>query len=164
MIRKPMRMNSRESSSLLNPAFMALLCHRAVEAYELEALEPMPFFLPFLCVPASLHPDVRRKMTYNKSSNLMSWVEDNSDMRLAIQQAAVGLAPYMSEALSFALAYRLLKVSDGGLLVGSRGPTKLIKFDTAEVQECQKAARYLGRWFAGSGTTSHISAILGVSP
>jgi hypothetical protein len=163
-MKKPMRTNSRESASLLNPAFLALLAYRAVEGYETASSKPMPFILPYLCVPASLHPDVRTHLTYNKTTNLMSWVETYPDMRLAIRQASIGLEPYVAEALSFALAYKVLRISQGAFELGNEGPTKVIKFETQEVHDCQRAAKYLGRWFADSGPASHISAAIGVKP
>jgi len=159
-----MRQGSRESASLLNPAFLALLTYRSVEAYVAESRSAMPFFLPYLCVPASLHPDVRDELTYNKSTNLAAWVQDAPGMRIAIRQAAVGLTPYVSEAISFALVHDVLKVSEGSLLPGKFGPTQQIKFETEEVHDCQRAAKYMGRWLANSGPVSHIAAVLGVKP
>lgn len=160
-----MRSSSRESAALLNPAFIALLVHRAAGEYVKAGGGAMPFLLPYLAVPASLHPEVRDRLTYLKTSNLISWVEENADLRIAIRQASIGLAPYVSEGLSFGLAYKTLQISQGALEPGPVEPIKsLTTSKTLEVRACQRAAAYMGRWFAASGSVSQICTALGVRP
>jgi hypothetical protein len=160
-----MRSSSRESAALLNPAFMALLTHRSVSEYVKSSGLAMPFLLPYLCVPASLHPEVRNRLTYNKTTNLISWVEENADLRIAIRQASIGLKPYVAEGLSFGLIYRTLQVSQGALEPGPIVPIKSLTTSlTSEVRACQRAAAYMGRWFAASGSVSQICTALGVRP
>lgn len=163
-MKKSMRSSSRESATLLNPSFLALLTHRAVKEYVSQTGEAMPFLLPYVGVAASLHPEVRSRLTYNKATSLISWVDANPDMRIAIRQGSIGLTPYVSEAISFGLAYEALQISEGAIAPGKSEPIKSLKSLTPEVQACQRAAAYMGRWFATSGTVSNICTAIGIKP
>jgi hypothetical protein len=130
----------------------------------MDAGQAMPFLLPYVCVSASLHPEVRNRLTYNKATNLISWVESNPDMRIAIRQASIGLQPYVSEAIAFGLSYKTLQITDGALQPGDVLPVKSLKSLTPEVRACQRASAYMGRWFASIKSVNQICTALGIRP
>ncbi|MFF5094114.1 three component ABC system middle component [Actinosynnema sp. NPDC000082] len=153
-----------EEAALYNPAFLALLVRRAAEGTASENSAGISTFLAFVATTMSLRSDIRELLTMTVSSKLGSWTQEHARELTMIAPACRALIPYLNDALMFGLHYDLYTISRGRLHVSGRGPTKKISGLTVEVQECQRASYFLGRWFSLSGSDSTVAALLGVRP
>lgn len=155
----------REEYLLYNPAFLSLLLRRSSEGFERERTTVgMSTLLAYVAVSMSLRIDMRAALTMTVTSKLGTWTNDNAKIVTLIAPTCTALLPYLNNALMFGLNHRIFTLRHGRLHPTDQGPKKTISGVTSEVQDCQKAALYLGRWFALSGSESTVSALLGVRP
>lgn len=165
MTRRSIGSEAPEVAALLNPAFMALLARRVMEGHQEESGRPLPVLLAYLATPMALHADVREALTYYVSTNLATWAAQHPRLRVNLPPHLRAMQRFVSEGILFGLSNEVFAVDQGDLTAGSgRGPAKSLKADTSEVHQCQRAARYLGRWFSGSGSPATVAALLGVRP
>jgi hypothetical protein len=163
-MRKPQAQRPLEDAALYNPAFLALLLRRCVDGYFQEHKEGLSLLLGHLGVSMALTADVRAALTMRINTKLGTWIADNTRARAKIPQISSAFVPYINEAVLFALQQRVVALDNGTLIAGTYGPATTIKGGSREVVDCQRAAAYLGRWFAVSGSHSTVAALLGVRP
>lgn len=163
-MRKPFTARAQEDATLYNPAFLALLFRRTIDGYFQGHKEGLPLLLGHLGVSMCLTADVRNSLTMRINTRLGTWVASNPRARIGIPKASAAFAPYINEAVLFALHHEVTRLESGVFIAGDYGPTVTIRGETQEVIGCQRAAHYIGRWFAVSGPHSTISALLGVRP
>jgi hypothetical protein len=153
-----------DESALFNPAFLSLIARRVVEGFHEEQGGSTPLPIIHLAVTMSLNPIVRERLTMRITTNLAQWLNDNPRVVSHLPHLAVGLAPYINDAIIFSLANSVLTVAPPGLALGEAGPTKSIRGPSDEIVACQRAARYLGRWLSSSGPVHTVLALVGVRP
>jgi len=69
----------------------------------------------------------------------------------------------MREALIFVLAHEICSLETGSLTSATTlSPQTAVV--TSDVVGCQRAARFLGRWFSRSGSPATVLGMLGVQP
>ena len=164
MTRQNIGSRSPEVAALLNPAFIALLLVRAVRNYFREADAGMPYVYAPIVATISLYPAARETLSMNVSTQFAVWIDRASQIQIVLEEKIVDMVPIVNEGLLFALAHGVLRVEDGVLIPGDVGPANAIRGDTADMEQTQRAAAYLGRWLVRAGSPSTVCAMLGVTP
>jgi Family of unknown function (DUF6521) len=158
---------SREEACLFNPSFLGLLVWSSVAGYH-EATElGLPFELAFLALPLSLHKPTREALPRATRTSLAAWLESNAVFRVGFRERASALAPFVREAILFALTHNLVAAGERGQLRPFPRPRTLSRYldqSTAEVHDCAKKAEFIGRWFGTAGTSTTIMTLWGVAP
>ena len=158
---------SSEELALMNSAFIAALLYFAVQGYKLETGKGLPFSLAFLVPPVVLVKLFRSALPRRKDSSLAEWLQNHADFRLQFEKIASSLVPVVREGILFAVNKSILSLTEGRVEEKSkllRGSASIIKTNTKEFKEILNKARFVGRWYANSGSEQTIFALWGVRP
>jgi hypothetical protein len=150
-------------ASLFNPAFIGLLVASASNGYKNVTGSGIPFELALLVPPIALHEATRLALPGNTSGRMSSWALANPVVTSEFPSRARAMTPLAQEGIRYAMRSAAL-ILDGGLLV-SRLPRRIEKsLHTADARDCLRASGFAGRWFAHTGDSRTIFALLGVRP
>lgn len=155
-----------EEAHHFNPAFCGVLAFEFVQSYEKAGGYSSVYPLIFCALPVALHPETREALPHSTVTGMLSWVEDNTFIKVGYAERAVNLAPYIKEGIRFAIARQALSIAKDGELAS--GPSKAnftpkpLSETTIEVRETVQATRKIARWFAAVGSTPTIMAAWGV--
>jgi len=159
---------SREVASLLNPAFCCVLLTTSVVSYSTIKVEGMPLSLTFIALPVLLNDKSRKKLPRNPKSSLTNWLDDNANIRLLIQNKIISLKPYIQEAILFGLFHDWLYITSSGDLKTSLKEKEIVKIMNknfeGDTRDIIMRSRFLGKWFALSGSTETVMALWGIRP
>ena len=155
-----------EADALFNPAFLALLARRFVDAYSDYADgAPVPYILPHIAVPLALNAAVREALTYSVASHLGAWTGAHPQLESVIPAYVVALQGRVRQGILFGVANDVVSLREGSFAAGA---TLILPMPPAKTQgdvaQCQRAARFLGRWFAKTNDVPNTCALLGVRP
>jgi hypothetical protein len=153
-----------EIRNLFNPAFCALVLYRALQGFEEERAEGMPFSLALLVLPLSLHVTSRETLSSRSRTYLLKVVEDSPELLVGFAERARHMLPFAFEGLAYLLQYGCILVGQRGELLADTGKVRKTLSGGAEVVSCQRVARYLGREFGRIGDRVTIYTSLGVRP
>lgn len=156
-----------EEANLLNPAFLATVLCSAVCGYESEAKKGMPLPVLHMVVPVVLRKKSRESLPKTIRTSLAVWLQKNVSYRLLFAERIISLKPYLNEAILFGLQHDSFLVSeDGNICCRLDGKTvdKQIRSLNGEANECVKKAKFIGRWFARSGSPETLMALWGIRP
>ncbi|WP_306259909.1 three component ABC system middle component [Pararhizobium sp. IMCC21322] len=162
--------NSRapEEARLFNPAFLSSLSTEFVKAYGSKRDGSAPLTLAAIALAISLHGGTRRRLPYSIVTSLYEWLQQNEDVLIGFPERTHGLMAYIREAIIFAVAQEVLAIREGHhLQLGSKkAPFSkgFIDETTAETRDIIDRTKFVGRWFAKSGSESSILAAWGVRP
>lgn len=92
-----------EIANLFNPAFCALLLRDAVEGYQKENPEGMPYPLFVFVLPLVLHKTSRERMPQRISSAMHAWLKKNEELRIGFVKRVRHMLPYSKESLIFGM-------------------------------------------------------------
>jgi hypothetical protein len=153
-----------EIRNLFNPAFCGVLLARAIKAFETEDDRGLPFSLAVLLLPLSMHRQSRQAICASNRAYFLKVVEDNQALLVGFAQRARSYLPYTLEALGVLMHAGCIQVTNEGRikLVPRRISPKAL--GSPECQECEQAARLLGREFARMRDRATIYTMLGVRP
>ncbi len=157
----------KEEAYLLNPAFCATILSMAVREYTSLRPEAMPFPLTFLVLPVVLHKRTRDVLPPSVRTSMAAWFQENAEARVGFCERTVSLKPYTREALQFGISRDWLAFRDGGhLLSGITGAqsNRTLSVLVAEARECALRARFVGKWFASTGSSLTVLAFWGLRP
>lgn len=157
---------STEEMALFNPAFLARLLHGTAHEYEKPSGNGLPVPLAFLSVPLALHKPTRDDLPRTSAALMQKWIREHPRHMARLSSRVLGLRPFTGLAIRFGIEHGVL-TSQGGLLSGGsllRRPRNLSSFETAEIEECMKAAQFLGRWFARQPDAATALAWWGLAP
>jgi hypothetical protein len=157
----------QDVSNLLNPSFLGMLLHRAVQGFKREATGGMPFELIYLVLPFVLHAATRNRLPANITTSLPTWLQLNRDALLDFPKRTRSLLPFTKEAISFLLERGVLVFDDNGKI--DAGATKLVGMNqyqqlNDEITACYKRAEFVGRWLALAGSSTTVFILLGIRP
>jgi len=156
-----------EEAYLLNPSFCALIAWSSALGYRRNGNDRMPYVLPFVSVPLTLHKPTRQALPRNVRTSMPAWIEENTYFRVGFAERARSLAPFVRDALLFGAVHGLFAFDDEHRLVPAPKPRALsgyLREATDEVEECVKKAKFVGRWLAASGSVETTMALWGVKP
>jgi Family of unknown function (DUF6521) len=162
--RHSMRSEPPEVAALLNPALIALLIIRAADGHDREAGAGLPFIYAPIIATLALYPDVRDTLTMNITTQFVAWIDRSSSIQIHLREKIADMVPIVNEGLIFGLASKVLRIDSGAIVRGDHGPTLGIRAETADMEEAQRAAYYLGRWLVRAGNPAGVCAMLGVAP
>lgn len=157
-----------EEAHLFNPAFLGSLSFEFVKAYGSKRDGLAPLTLVAVALAISLHGGTRRRFPYSIVTSLYEWLQHNEDLLIGFPERVQGLMPYIREATVFAIAKHILAIAEGHhLRLGPKKahfPKGFIADTTPETRDIIDRAKFVGRWFAKSGSESSILAAWGVRP
>jgi hypothetical protein len=157
-----------EEANLFNPAFCATLLAKTADEFSKKANRPLPFALAFLVLPIVLHRGTRLALPGSTITSLLPWIQDNREQLVDFAVRVQRLRGITQEALLFGVQHEILALTVGGdLEVGAKRQATTSRrtgLFTDEARDCVDRAGFVGRWFAGAGTTATIYASWGITP
>lgn len=157
---------SPEVAALFNPAFTSLLICTALLEFKNGDECEAPYVFPFILLPLILHPKTRMKLPRSARTAFSSWItnEENTAIKVGFADRAKNMAPYIKDALLFALKNDRLLINSNGMIVISSDTRISVPCTTEEVRDCIRAAKLCGKWFSTIGDLKTAMALLGVQP
>lgn len=157
---------SPEVAALFNPAFTSLLVCTALLEFKKDDECKAPYELPFILLPLILHPQTRVKLPRSSRTAFSAWItkEENAAIKVGFANRAKKMAPYIKDALLFALKNDRLSINPNGMIVIPSDTKLSVPSSTEEVGDCVRAAKLCGKWFSTIGDLKTAMALLGVQP
>ena len=155
-----------EIAVLLNPAFCGFLLSTGVDEYTKKIDEGAPYAFPFVMLPLVLHKPTRQRFPRSSRTVFSAWITnaDTAVAKIGFSERAKNMAPYVKEALAFAIQNNSIHVTESGLLKTTNPVPKSFPNATQEVNECVRASVMCGKWFSMVGDFKTAMALLGVKP
>lgn len=157
-----------EEARLFNPAFLGSLSYEFVKAFGSKQDGSAPITLAAVALAISLHAGTRRRLPYSIITSLYEWLQNNEDLLIGFPERTTGLVPYVQEATIFAIAKNVISIKEGHhLQLGEKKahfPKGFVDDTTVETRDIIDRTKFVGRWFAKSGSESSILAAWGVRP
>lgn len=153
-----------EIRNLFNPAFCGLVLMRALQGYEEENPDGMPFSLSLLILPLCLQKAARQVILENSRTYLLKTVERSPHLLVNFADRAEALLPYAFEAFGLLMERDCFRVSPNGRLKTVPGRARKSITGTTESISCQRVARTIGREFARIADRVTIYRTFGVRP
>lgn len=157
-----------EEARLFNPAFLGSLSYEFVKAYGSKQDGLAPISLAAVALAISLHETSRRRLPRSTVTSLYEWLQKNEDLLIEFPARTRGLVPYIQEAVMFTIAHNAIAIGEGHRLqLGSNKvyfPAKFLKETTEETRDIVVRTKFIGLWFAKSGSESSILAAWRVRP
>ncbi|QOC25828.1 hypothetical protein IC744_05570 [Microbacterium hominis] len=139
-----------ESSALFNPAFCSVLLQRACTEYAAKAQQALPIVYAFLILPSALHKPTRDALPGRTSASMWPWLRDHPLLLMDLPDRARSFRPYTAAAIIYGLTHTILNSGPGTIAAGTLSRRRANLQPTADWIACQKAAGFLGKWFAGT--------------
>jgi len=153
-----------EVKNLFNPAFCGLVLFRALQGYEEENPDGMPFSLALLVLPLCLQKDAREVIAGSSRSYLLKIVEKNPQLLVGFADRARDLLPFALEAFGVLMERGCFVVSsDGRLKTVPKRVRKSVQ-GTDESVSCQRVARIVGKEFARIADRVTVYTTFGIRP
>jgi hypothetical protein len=155
-----------EIAALLNPAFFEFLILTGLHSYTENINEGAPYAFPFVMLPLVLHKPTRQAFPRSSRTAFSAWITnaDTAIAKVGFADRAKNIAPYVKEALVFAMQHNSIYVTESGRLKTSNPALKSLRNPTQEVNDCARAAAMCGKWFSMVGDFKTAMALLGVKP
>lgn len=153
-----------EVRNLFNPAFCGLIIFRALQGFEEENSDGMPFSLALLVLPLCLHMDSRNVIAASARSYLLKTIEKNPQLLVGFADRTRDLLPFALEALGFSMQLGCFEVTQDGRLKAVPDHVRKSVTGTSESIACQRVARILGREFARIADRVTIYTTFGIRP
>ena len=153
-----------EVRNLFNPAFCGLVLFRALQGYEEENQNGMPFSLALLVLPLSLYKDSRQVIAGSPRSYLLKTVEKNPQLLVGFSVRARDFLPLAFEALGFLMHLDCFVVTSDGRLKTVPNRVRKSVTGTDESVSCQRVARIIGKEFARIADRVTVYTTFGVRP
>jgi hypothetical protein len=153
-----------EIRNLFNPAFCGLILFRALQGYEEENSDAMPFSLALLVLPLCLHKESRQVFSDNPRSHLLKTVENNPKLLVGFADRTSDLLPFALEGLGLLMERGCFVVSPGGRLKTVPATVRKSVTGTSESISCQRVARVIGKEFARIADRVTVYTTFGIRP
>ncbi len=140
-----------EAGALFNPAFCAVLLHKAVAGYVSHAGDAMPVTFAFIILPSALHKPTRDALPRTIASSMWAWTTAQPVLLMGIAERARSLRKVTAAGLTYGLQRGVLVGSPGSIEAGELGRRPRTLRPTRDWAACVGAAEFIGRWFAASG-------------
>lgn len=157
---------SPEVAALFNPAFTSVLICTALLEFKKGNECEAPYALPFILLPLILHPQTRMKLPRSSRTTFSAWItkEENAAIKVGFAVRAKNMAPYVKDALLFALKHKRISIDSNGMIMMTSDTKLSVSNSTAEVSDCVRAAKLCGKWFSTIGDIETAMALLGIQP
>jgi hypothetical protein len=151
----------------LNPGFGANLLWHAALGYQVHSNGALSFEESFLVLPFVLHGETRESLPRSSRTSLAVWLNDFPLSRNRVASRAQLLVPFTKEAITFGGMHGFINIDSTGLhanIAWRRAVSKSVRVATPEVKSCLKRAEFIGQWFATTGNSATVLALIGVRP
>jgi len=158
---------SREERYLLNPGFCANLLWHAAAGYSGAYGKLISFEESFLVLPFVLHRETREELPRSTRTSLAVWLDEHPLVRGKVTSRARLLVPFTKEALIFGGVHGFIRLNGGVLhadMSWRKAVARVLKESNDEVKGCAKRAKFIGKWFAESGSPATVLSLMGVCP
>lgn len=148
----------------LNPAFLAILLHQAIESFHNENKAGMPYALIFLIIPLVFYKPIRESLPDKDNKDLRQWLANNPQVAIHLHKTISELIPYIKEAITFAMQHEIIGIDKNGNFKENKGKleTKLLNWSSdSRTCDMKEQAEFLGKWFA-KFNSSEIYRSLGI--
>jgi len=153
-----------EVKNLFNPAFCGLVLFRALQGYEEENTDGMPFSLSLLVLPLCLQKSARQVIAESPRSYLLKTVEKNPQLLVDFAERTHDMLPFMLEAFGVLMSLGCFTVSHDGRLKTVSNRVRKSVTGTDESISCQRVARIVGKEFARVADRVTIYTTFGIRP
>ena len=147
-----------------NPAFCGLVLFRALQGFEEENPDGMPFSLTLLVLPLCLQKGSRQVIADSPRSYLLKTVEKNPQMLVGFADRVAALMPFAFEGFGLLMEGDSFAVSPDGRLKTVPGRVRKSVTGTSESISCQRVARIIGKEFARIADRVTVYTTFGVRP
>ncbi|WP_155524701.1 three component ABC system middle component [Delftia acidovorans] len=162
--RLAMRRVPADAAALFNPAYFAAILHRLCSGYQFGGESGIPYALPFLALPIVLHEASAECLPPSARSRLHSWLLDNPEILIGFADRARSLAPFVRDAISFALKYQIIQLVESDRLAASKS-TQVAKWEKQPYNSATaKRAVILGKLLSQINEVSTVFTLFGVRP
>ena len=141
-----------EASALFNPAFCAVLLHRACAAFSSQAGAPMPLTFAYLILPSALHLPTREALPKTSAASMATWLREHPLVLSELPARVRAFRDFTSQAIIYGLSRHVLVATDGRLSALSLQRRPRTLRPTQDWEACMRASEFLGRWIGGSGS------------
>ncbi|MFS7382906.1 three component ABC system middle component [Rahnella inusitata] len=153
-----------EIRNLFNPAFCGIVLFRALQGYEEENTDGIPFSLLLLVLPLCLQKDSRQVMAENPRRYLMKIIEDNPQLLVGFANRTSNMLPFTFEALGVLMERGCFVVTSNGRLKTQPNKVRKSVTGTKESISCQRVARFVGKEFARIADRATVYTTFGIRP
>ncbi len=153
-----------EIRNLFNPAFCGLILFRALQGYEEENPDGMPFSLALLVLPLCLQKDSRQVIADSPRSYLLKTVENNPQLLVGFADRTTDLLPFALEAFGLLMERGCFVVLQDGRLKTVPDRVRKSVTGTSESVSCQRVARIIGKEFARIADRVTVYTTFGIRP
>ena len=153
-----------EVKNLFNPAFCGLVLFRAMQGYEEENPDGMPFSLALLVLPLCLQKDAREVIAGSSRSYLLKTLEKNPQLLVGFADRASDLLPFALEAFGVLMERGCCVVSQEGRLKTVPNRVRKSVTGTDESVSCRRVARIVGKEFARIADRVTVYTTFGICP
>lgn len=155
--------NDRQTdfANYFNPGYLGVLVYSVAKAYNVTN-GGMSLALAFPGVAMALHPDIRNALPRTTATRFSKWLRDNPELRTALLSSTQVLVPQVKEAVLTSLRSDWVSAENGHLIAAAKGPP--ISKSDKTFDDDQKAAAFVGKWFAKVGDDREIYQQIGVRP
>jgi hypothetical protein len=153
-----------EVRNLFNPAFCGLILFRALQGYEEDNSDGMPFSLALLVLPLCLQKESRQVIADSPRSYLLKTVERNPQMLVGFADRARDLMPFALEAFGLLMEKACFVVAHDGRLRTVPDRVRKSVTGTSESVSCQRVARFVGKEFARIADRVTVYTTFGIRP
>ena len=153
-----------EVRNLFNPAFCGLVLFRALQGYEEENLDGMPFSMALLVLPLCLQKNARQVLTENSRRYLLKTVEMNPQLLVSFANRTSDMLPFALEAFGVLMERGCFIVSQDGRIKTLPNQVRKSVTGTDESVSCQRVARIVGKEFARIADRATVYTSFGIRP
>ena len=153
-----------EVKNLFNPAFCGLILFRALQGYEEENSDGIPFSLALLVLPLCLQKDSRQVIADSPRSYLLKTIEKNPQLLVGFADRTTDLMPFALEAFGLLMERGCFVVSQDGRLKTVPDRVRKAVTGTSESISCQRVARIIGKEFARIADRVTVYTTFGIRP
>ena len=153
-------------ANLFNPAFVSMILRRAVDGYNKECGEGMPFEMAFVVVPLVLHENTRESLP-TIATTMQTWIQMNREVAIGFPGRASELVPFAREAIMYGVQRDILKIEvHGRLSAGSKKLAGVTSYQqlSEEIKKIYAKSEFLGRWLTEQSNSTTVFAMLGIKP
>lgn len=153
-----------EGRALFNPALISLVLREMSSGFVREAGDGMPVAYSYILVPAALHTRTRTALPRTIKTPMSVWTSDQPGVLHSFAASARALTSQVSSGIIFGQRHQALVGDRGTLKPGELVRRKRSHPSTADLNQCLKAAHFLGRWVAQESDVASVFAFWGVRP
>jgi hypothetical protein len=158
---------SIEEAHLLNPAFCCTVLTSTIIGYQTVQPDGIPFALTFIVLPLVLHKTTREALPRTTRTSMITWLDDNAELRIGFADRVINLKPYTQEAILFGDFHNWLNLDNGVCISSSKTYSnidQILRKLSDEPKECVRRARVVGKWLGKTGSATFTLNLWGIIP